>query len=336
MSVRGLLLGAVCILAFAGPVFADTNEERIRGWQRAIDRASEAGQTSRVHDLRLELARYAMTVGEYSEAARQYELILALRPGKKARVRYFVELGKARDALHEYSRAIGAFQDALHDDPDDYEANLWLARDYAKVDLNSKAMERYRRCIKLNPKDAKAHHELGALYQRTGYLNKAIASLEKAISLDPAPESYLALADCYVRQVDFKRATEVLQQAKTKVPRAEYDVRLGDLYIRAGEPKKGALAWEEALTVDPQRDDVRLKLALLYADQGNKKASERLMKTLASAYPDSPLVHFLNAMVLLRQGDRQGARREALRVQRMEATELVGHYNERLLALLNK
>jgi tetratricopeptide (TPR) repeat protein len=316
--------------------FADTHQEKVRGWQRAIERASEKGGTSRVLALRLELARYAAGSGDYAEAARQYELILAVRPGKKERVRLFVELGKVRAALNEYSRAIGAFQDALHDEPKDYEANIWLARGYAKVDLNSKAIEVYKRCITLDPKDSRARSELASLYQRTGYLGKAIAAYKESITIDPAPESFLGLADCYVRQDDLDRATEVLQQAKAKIPRAEYDVRLGDLFLRSGQAEKAANAWEDALKVDPQRDDVRLKLALVYAQLNNERQSEKLLRKVSEDYPESPLVHFLKATVLLNRGDRQGARREALLAQKLAPTELVQHYNERLLQLLNK
>jgi tetratricopeptide (TPR) repeat protein len=324
--------------AFSSPALAaePTKKERIRGWQEAIDRASEAGETARVNALRRELAHYAEGVGEYVQAARQYELLLALRPPRRERVRLFVQLGKVRDALQEYDKALNAFQDALHDDADDYEANLALARAYAKIDLNSKAIDRYRRCVKLNPKDAKARAELAAVYQRTGYLAKAIAAYKEAIALDPAPESFLGLADCYVHQDALPRATEVLQQAKATVPRAEYDVRLGELFEKAGHLAKAAAAWEEALKADVKRDDVRLKLALLYARLHRVRESEKLLKGLLDAYPESPLVHFLQAMVLVKRGDRAGARREAAAVQRLAPTETVHHYNERLLQLLNK
>src|SRR5205823_13628385 len=65
--------------------------------QQEIDEASEQGKFSYVQKLRLDLAEHFAATGDYADAARQYELILASRPGRSQRVKYFIELGKMRD-----------------------------------------------------------------------------------------------------------------------------------------------------------------------------------------------------------------------------------------------
>ena len=64
--------------------------------------------------------------------------------------------------LEDYSRAIAAYDDALHDDPKDWEANLARARAFSAIDLNQRAIESYLRCIKLKPTEAAPVRRIGA------------------------------------------------------------------------------------------------------------------------------------------------------------------------------
>jgi tetratricopeptide (TPR) repeat protein len=321
--------------ATAAPV-AGTAEEIVSRLQHAIDRASEQGNYSHMQALRLELAQHYTDTREYGLAARQYELLLASRPARHERVRYFVELGKMREAINDYGGAISSYQDALHDAPKDWDANLLLAGAYARTELNTQSIEVYKRCILLKPLSQEAYQGIAEVYQRQGFLNKAIANYQKALSLEATPETYLAMADCYVRMGDVTSATHMLQRAKTVLPRADYDVRLGEIYHRAGDLQRSCKAWEDALKADAQRNDVRLQLALVYDRLDRRSESDHLFKQLLETYPDSPLVHFLRAWVLYSRGDSQGSRREALVVQRLVPTEVVRHYNDKLLEELQK
>jgi hypothetical protein len=96
------------------------------------------------------------------------------------------------------------------------------------------------------------------------------------------------------------------------------------------------VAWEEAVKSDPRRDDVRLKLTLIYDQLHRPADADRLFKQLLSAYPRSPLVHYFKALVLCERGDNKASREEALIVQTLEPTEMVSHYNELLLSRLRK
>lgn len=336
MTIPGSALFIGMLLSVGGWGRAETPRPRVEPLQRGIEKASELGQFARVRALRLELAEELDRLGERAGAARQYELVLASRPSRRERVKLFVRLGRLRSAVRDFSGAIGAFQDALHDAPKDWDANLELARAYAHVELNNLAIEVYRRCIVFRPKERRPHEEMGDVYQRMGYLNKAIASYEKALRIEPRLETYLSVADCYVRQGEMARAAALLLQAKTSLPRADYDIRLGDIYRKQGDLAKAAGAWEEALGSDAQRDDVRLKLLMAYSQLNRIAEADRLSKRLAAAYPESPLIHFVKARMLLDRGDSLGARREALVVRSLAPTGLVHHYNERLLSLLAK
>ena len=101
--------------------------------QRSIDRASEAREFFPRADAAFRAGRSSDAgTGPLCAAARQYELLLASRPAEHERVKFFIKLGKMRDAVEDYSGAINAYQDALHDDPKSWDANLALARAYAR------------------------------------------------------------------------------------------------------------------------------------------------------------------------------------------------------------
>jgi histidine triad (HIT) family protein len=128
-----------------------------------------------------------------------------------------------RDADQNYDAAIGAFVDALHDEPHSWEANLCLARAYDHAELNSKAIEEYKRCIQIKPNAMEPYMGIATVYRQMGFLNKAVVNYLKALTIEKRPETYLALADTYMRQGDVARARNILQQAKALVPRAEID-----------------------------------------------------------------------------------------------------------------
>ena len=317
----GLIGAPARAAAIAGDPKAATLEE-------SITKASEQGHFEEVEVLRLQLADRYADLHRIPEAISEYELLLASRPSKAKRVRYFTRLGQLQDQSENYGKAIAAFQDALHDEPKAWDATLSLARTYVHSELYTNALDVYQRCLKFHPSERSVYQEMASVYQHLGYLNKALAFYEKALAIEPQPEIYLGMADCYVRQDNIPKATDVLQQAKSMLPRADYDVRLGEIFHKQGRLKEAAAAWEDALKIDSTRDDVKLNLALTYDRLHRRGDADRLFEGLLAAYPESPLVHFLRALVLYDRGEKA----EALTVQRLAPTELVRYYNERLLS----
>ena len=137
------------------------------------------------------------------------------------------------------------------------------------------------------PTEAAPYEELAQVYEKQGFLEKALANYRQALAREPSPDIYLHMADCYVHLHDITHAVELLAQAKTRLPNADYDVRLGDIYQGLGDMAHAGSAWEEALSADPKRDDVRLKLTLIYDQLHRRQDTDRLFKQLIAAYPQS-------------------------------------------------
>ncbi len=329
---RRLLLAVLLTGGVHSPVWpAVPLDVKAATLERSIDTAAEQGRIDQVEVFRLQLADRYVELKQIPEAIRQFELLLASRPSKTKRVRYFTRLGQLQDHIGDYGRAISSFQDALHDDPKDWDANVSLAGTYVHSELYTKALEVYQKCLKMRPAARSVYQAMASVYQHLGYFNKAIPFYEKALRLEPRPEIYLGIADCYVLQDNIPKATEVLQQAKSILPRADYDVRLGEIYQKQGRLTEAAGAWEEALKIDGARDDVKLRLAMTYDLLHRPAEADRLFKGLLAAYPESPLVHYLRALVLYDRGESEASKAEVRIVQRLAPTELVRYYNERLL-----
>jgi len=333
-----LRFGVAILFGFTGvlraaPVSPDAVVIRL---EEAIRRYSEAGRLVELRGVRQELADHARRTGAYLTAARQYELLLASRPPRQERIRLFVELGRMREAVQDYRSAIASYEDALHDDAKSFEARMLLGRAYAKVDLYKSAEETFRAACKLRPSSHEPLQGLADLYARRGYPDKAAEAYRKALALEPSQvSSTLGLADCYMKLSDFVRAEEVLARASAIAPSPEFHLRLGELYRRQGNSLKAVEALEKALNDDRSRGDIRLNLALLYAQLGRVQETDRAFALLQTQYPQSPLVRFLNAWVLFERGDRTRARRQALEARRLSPTSVVRHYNEKLLERLD-
>ena len=280
----------------------------MRQLQSAIDHASEEGRLDEVNALRLELARQATAKGFYFDAARQYELLLAARPSKKARVRLFTELGRLREATGDFPGAIQAYENARHDDPRTWTANLRVAGVYMHEGMYGQAEQAYLKCLELHPGDLEARDGLGDLYRERGFLKQAIAVYQETIKRRPTAASFSGLAECYWRGNDFAQAIATLEKAKASGVPGDYDTPLGFVYRRQGDFAQAAGVWEKALALHPDRADLKLDLVWVYAPLGRMKDAEHLMRELLTDYPRSPLIHFTQAWLKLRQGNREAAR----------------------------
>ena len=61
-----------------------------------------------------------------------------------------------------------------------------LAIDSAKRNQHGEAVAYLKRCIELDPTEARAHHFLGAEYAQIGMIDRAVETLTRAVELDPS------------------------------------------------------------------------------------------------------------------------------------------------------
>jgi tetratricopeptide (TPR) repeat protein len=133
-----------------------------------------------------------------------------------------------RDSI---DRAIAAFQDATHHDPE--YARAWAALGGAYglkgnflsiPEMVNQAIETERRALAIDPRLADAHQWLGSSLLGLGRTDEAIAEIREALRLDPENgQAYQALARAYwVGKGDFKSAIPLFERAIALNPEAGY------------------------------------------------------------------------------------------------------------------
>jgi tetratricopeptide (TPR) repeat protein len=125
---------------------------------------------------RFEMGRLLLARGDAKQAAAHLEKAIAVNPGYAAA---YYQLSRAYDrlgdralsarclavfrAISEYESELYNTEEQAHNNLNDANLRLKLARLYARGDQNAKAINQYQMCLRLDPKDKTARKELQAL-----------------------------------------------------------------------------------------------------------------------------------------------------------------------------
>ncbi len=165
--------------------------------REGLERVDRVARQGRSPDACLLAGRTALEMQEY-EIARDYaELALKLNP-KLPGVQTLA--GMTRQYLADNPGAIDAFQKALAEDKNDYQALLGLG----SILLNDRDMDGARtnllRALELRPKEPLALYQAGRLERAAGNLDAALKYFVQVTSLDPKwAQPHIELSALYFR-----------------------------------------------------------------------------------------------------------------------------------------
>ena len=115
----------------------------------------------------------------------------------------------------------------------------WMAETLVKLNREPEALPLYRKELEINPHDAEANYELGAILERRGEDAQAEKLLSAALRARPAyGDACYTLGKLYQRQGNLQAALPLLESAVKLLPdnhSAHY--QLGRLYQRLGRPQ---------------------------------------------------------------------------------------------------
>jgi len=134
---------------------------------------------------------------------------------------------------------------------------------YDKLGKRSESIERMKKVISLNPKDAQALNFLGYTYAEMGInLDEALAYLKKAVEIRPSDGFILdSLGWIYFKMKRYDEAARYLEEAVTLVGEDSTIVEhLGDAYAARKEYKKALKTYKKALAIDPERKELLDKI----------------------------------------------------------------------------
>lgn len=154
--------------------------------------------------------------------------------------------------------------------------NLDGARTFAE---NAKAID---------PKSAEARYVLGTVEQMLGQADRALEEYSEASRLDPAQPKYvLAEAEMRVAAGQAEQAAQSLADAAGRMPgRTEVHAALGDVLARLNRHAGAAASYRTALRLEPDRPDIKERLAIALFSSGAYVEAEAALAELAPSGPD--------------------------------------------------
>ena len=180
----------------------------------------------------------------------------------------------------------------------------------AKYDM---ALQQYEQLQNLMPRSAQLQMRLGAVYELTGDLSKAIASFEKAIALAPRDPFMLgALADALSmagRKADAGASYRQMLGLDPENAKAMNDLAY-TLLDTGGAPDEELSLVEKALQKSPRNPNFSDTLGLIYLKKNLADSAVQVFSGLTQQFPDNPVFRYHYALSLTQKGQKEKAKTE--------------------------
>ena len=194
-------------------------------------------------------------------------------------------LGNAFHQEKDYDRAIEHYRKGIKINPRHPDLHIHLGDALLATEANAEAMHHYKTAAELNPKDAYSLVQVGALLKDEGNPHGAIKYLKKALAIDSNDvwaRHNLGLA--IAATGDFKAAeNEVLKALSMEKDKSEGLYSVGAFYGKYGKQNEAMEYLEKALQVNPEHQEANYNLGIIAVGQNrNKNAEQYFLKTLTT------------------------------------------------------
>ena len=228
-------------------------------------------------------ARYFMHKEEYEKALPCWEIAAKIDffPIEIKAIEYYM-IGFCYNELGNHSKAIEAYKQAIHINPDYLSAYSGLGGVYFGLGNFAEAVESFKQVIRINPNDASVYNILGFSYLALNNYAKAIEAHQQAIRIDPDNfNAHSSLGLVYSMLGNYIKAIEAYQQAIHINPNiaATYSY-LGRAYGMLGNHTKAMEAFKQAIRINPDDAGVHCALGLTYLMVGDKNSALNEYKIL--------------------------------------------------------
>jgi tetratricopeptide (TPR) repeat protein len=151
---------------------------------------------------------------------------------------------------------------------------------------------RLRRALAINPHDAKARTDLGAILARQGRFRQARAELEQALPrVDDLPEANYFLGLCLMNDGEVERGRALVERALAINPKFGY----GEPYLRLGDFREGRKEWDLAAERYRQATEIHsssvegwCKLGQALNELGRREEARNALQEALTSYRTAP------------------------------------------------
>ena len=205
--------------------------------------------------------------GNYEGSLSEFQSAMNLN---KEHVDLFYFMGICHNNLQNFTAAADAFDQLLKIDPGHMPTRLKLAITFHNLGMWQKSVALYQTILKQNPDYADVHYHLGLAFLGEGRPVDAVSAFNAALAINP---DYLeANIKCCITLThlgEFDKALSSLKALNEKYP--EYpDLLYYTAIVHAGRNDMARAVYflKEALKINPNYMDAKIKLTLLYCREG--------------------------------------------------------------------
>lgn len=177
----------------------------------------------------------------------------------------------------DYEKAASAYRLALAINPQQIEANVFLANFLTDTNRVEEAVPLLQAALKSNPNHAEAHWEMGYAFRYAGMLDESIRECETARQIDPEVKLRSSAMNAYFyrgRYADFVNSIPEGEESAFLV----FYRGFGKYY--AGDLKGAKADLEKAHSIDPTLLFTQVGYALARVREGDRQTGIRLMSAL--------------------------------------------------------
>ncbi|MBN2198849.1 MAG: tetratricopeptide repeat protein [Candidatus Aminicenantes bacterium] len=258
---------------------------------------------------------------DWQQAIDNYQRYLLTLPSEPTQAQF--RLGVCAMEAGDYLKAIGAFQEALKTQPQDYQTNYNLAmafqkakqyeqaedvlkkliqfypedaasyystilRMYDEAGMNEKAIEAARKVIELNPQSEVAIFNLGILFQKLKRYDEAVAAFQQAIGLKPDFDfAWFNIGLCFYEQKRYREAIGAFQKYVEIVPDSvEGWMQIGVNHMMLKDFAGAVEPLKKAVSLQPDNGVALYNLAVTYLNLRAESSAREIYQTLVNVDAD--------------------------------------------------
>lgn len=263
LDPKNLKFWSLLGFAYYSDGLQNKKDDRFKQAAAAYDSMLAAGGTPEAIDTRqaaIAYGQYAFVLLEgqkASDALPYAQKAVKLEPSQ---VQYQIELGEALQGTGDNQGSLNAFKTALaHDDKKSANVTARIYADMGVTQLN-------------------LHQEADG-----------IASINQAERIAPnSPVAYQALASYYIRNGKLDAALGPLVQLAAILPNdPQVQVDIGDIYVQKKDFAKAKMAYDKALSIDPENGNAIFGGAQIAAIQGDLPGTSAALAKALAASPNN-------------------------------------------------